>query len=77
LVAPNRPREIADAVLELAAKPALRIELGIKARARILSEYGPARVGRLQEESYARAIAHRKNSGPRVFRDSTVHKNAG
>jgi len=77
LVAPNRPRELADAVLELAAKPSLRIELGIKARARVLSEYCPARVGRLQEESYARAIAHRKNSGPRVFRDSIVHKNAG
>jgi len=77
LVAPNRPHALADAVLELAAKPALRIELGIKARARVLSEYCPARVGRLQEESYLRAIARRRKSGPRAFRDSNIRRSAG
>jgi glycogen synthase len=77
LVAPNQPRQLADAILELAAKPELRIELGIKARARILSEYCPARVGELQEESYQRAIARRQKNGPRAYRDSNIRKNAG
>jgi glycogen synthase len=77
LVAPNQPRELAEKVLELAANPALRIELGIKARARVLSEYCPARVGRLQEESYQRAISRRRKSGPRAFPDSGVRKSAG
>ncbi len=77
LVAPNQPRELADKVLDLGANPQMRMELGIKARARVLSEYCPARVGQLQEESYRRAISRRRKSGPRAFRDSNVQKNAG
>jgi glycosyltransferase involved in cell wall biosynthesis len=66
VIDPSRPRELADAILELMGNSALRIALGTKARQRVLEQYNPDRVGRLQEESYQRAI-ERRGSRPRQF----------
>lgn len=60
LVEPRRPELLADAIIELLDHPQRRIELGRAARARVLSEYSAAAIGRQQEESYARAIVRRR-----------------
>jgi len=63
LVEPCRPQLLAEAIIELLNRPQRRIDLGRAARARVLSEYSAFTIGRLQEESYARAIAHRRSRG--------------
>src|SRR5262249_42342005 len=57
---PHNPQKIAEAVIELAENPALRMELGQAARTHLLTTYNLERIGALQEASYARAIARRK-----------------
>jgi glycosyltransferase involved in cell wall biosynthesis len=69
LVPPQNPQAIAATVCRLLENPCLRMELGHKARARVLSEYNPDRIGQLMEQSYARAIRQRK-SGGRQWLDS-------
>ncbi|WP_448571721.1 glycosyltransferase family 4 protein [Trichothermofontia sp.] len=65
LVPPRSPHKIAAAVLELLENPDLRMELGRKARQRILDVYNLEKVGVSQEASYKTAIARRKQLGPR------------
>jgi len=60
LIHPDNPREMASAMLRLLNDSALRLRLGQAARERVLTEYGADRIGALMEESYARAIARRK-----------------
>jgi glycosyltransferase involved in cell wall biosynthesis len=62
LVAPKRPRQIAQAVVELLKNSDLRMQLGTAARERVLQEYSLERVAALQEESYRRAIASKHQS---------------
>ena len=64
LIPPENPRAIADAPAVLAA-PQRRQEFGRKARARVLSEYAPDRIGKLMEQSYEEAIRRRKAGGIR------------
>lgn len=66
LVKPRRPQVLANAVIELLNDSALREKMGLAARERILSEYNAARIGKLQEESYQRAIARRRAVGARL-----------
>jgi glycosyltransferase involved in cell wall biosynthesis len=66
LVHPDNPREMAAAMLRLLDDPALRMRLGQSARQRVLTEYNADRIGVLMEASYARAIAHRREAGPRT-----------
>ena len=65
LIRPKRPREIADAVCRLLENPDLRKNLGRKARARVLAEYGEDKVGLLMEQSYERAIQQHQFGGRR------------
>lgn len=65
LVPPGQPGEIAAAVCQLLENPELRMDLGRKARARVLAEYSTERIGCLTEESYARAIQWRRAGGRR------------
>ena len=67
LIPPNNSHKIAQTVIELLENPHIRIQLGKSARARVLSEYSPERVGELQEECYRRAIKQRHLAGTRVF----------
>jgi glycosyltransferase involved in cell wall biosynthesis len=66
LVAPRKPEAIAQAVLELLNDSALRIRLGERSRARILSEYCADRIGPLQERVYESAIRRRSAIGKRI-----------
>ena len=65
LVPPHSPNKVAAAICTLLADPARRKTLGQAARERTLREYNPDRIGALQEQSYARAIEHRRRLGPR------------
>lgn len=58
LVAPQNPDQIAAAAIELLTNPALRMELGRRARDRVLSQYNLEVLGSAQEAAYERAIAH-------------------
>ena len=63
LAAPNRPQEIAEAVLYLLNHPEERRQMGERARAWLLSHYGATQVGAQQEASYLRAIQrHREKN---------------
>ena len=62
LISPQRPDEIAKEIIFLAQHPEERQRLGREARARVLEMYNKERIGRLQEESYQRAI-DRKRQG--------------
>lgn len=65
IVQPRSPAALARTINALLDDPPERISLGQRARARLLEEYNCMRIGELQEESYARAIARRRASGPR------------
>lgn len=65
LVHPDNPREMAAALVRLLNAPEERQRFGAAARARVLAEYNADRIGALMEASYARAIRHRKDLGPR------------
>lgn len=60
LVPPKSPGEIARAVNDLLGDSDKRTRLGTAARARVQSDYNTERIGRLQEEGYERAIAHKR-----------------
>lgn len=77
LVDPNSPAHLAKSILALLDDPQRRIELGIRARARVLSEYNAQHIGKLQEESYARAIARRTAAGPRPQDQLLLRKRTG
>lgn len=65
IVPPRKPKQIAQAVLELLENPELRMRLGQAARDRLADVYNPERIGALQEASYERAIERRRALGPR------------
>lgn len=65
LVPPASPEKIAAAVIELLQNPALRMQLGQAARDRVLSEYSPEQIGKMQEASYLQAIERRRAIGSR------------
>ena len=64
LVKPRRPHELTKAVSALLDDTALRQKFGCSARKRVLSEYSATRIGKLQEESYERAISRRRELRP-------------
>ncbi|MDX2217292.1 MAG: glycosyltransferase family 4 protein [Oculatellaceae cyanobacterium bins.114] len=72
LVPPRHPQGIVETVSELLEHPDRRIELGQKARDRVLSQYSLERLAPLQEASYQRAIARRKAIGSRHKIDRSV-----
>jgi glycogen synthase len=57
LVRPACPDDISRAVIRLLRSPSERGAMGTAARERVLSAYAYDGIGRLQEESYARALA--------------------
>ena len=65
LVPPRSPEYIVSAVCDLLNNPERRKELGRAARTRIGEQYHIARIAELQEASYQRAIARRRQLGPR------------
>lgn len=65
-VPPCNPEKIAEAIIELLENPNLRMQLGQKARNRLLQEYSIERIGILQEASYERAIKQRQAKGSRL-----------
>jgi glycogen(starch) synthase len=56
LVTPDRPEEIAAAVLALLKQPERRERMGQNARERVQRVYSPAQIAPLQEANYERAI---------------------
>jgi glycosyltransferase involved in cell wall biosynthesis len=56
LVEPQKPQQLANAIIKLLKNPELRIKLGENARQKVLQEYNTNRIGNLQELSYIRAI---------------------
>jgi len=66
LISPQNPEQIAAAVIDLLTDPKRRMEMGERARERVLSEYNLERIGSLQEASYERAIARRRATGSRT-----------
>lgn len=64
-VPPRRPFALSEAINSLLADPARRQSLGRAARQKVVSAYNLDRIGTLQEESYARAIARRHSLGSR------------
>jgi glycogen synthase len=66
LVPPNRPQRLAKAVCELLDQPQLRLEMGRRARQRIIEEFGAETMGPRMEECFRRAIEHRRRLGPRT-----------
>jgi glycosyltransferase involved in cell wall biosynthesis len=65
LIPPGGPRAIAEAICRLLEDPALVNELALRGRRRVLANYGAQQVAPLQEQSYARAVARRRDAGPR------------
>ncbi len=63
LVNPQRPPEIAAAILRYLRNPEERIQCGCRARQRVLDEYNGNRIGSLMEQVYTEAI-HRRSSRP-------------
>ena len=61
LVSPRNPGEIARAVVELLSDRALCAELGRRARERVVAQYHPDRIVKLQEQSYQRAIERHRS----------------
>lgn len=68
LVPPKNPEAISNAITELLQNPTLRMQLGQNARQRVLSAYNTQHIGKLQEESYIRAINYRQKQDPRLSR---------
>lgn len=70
LVPPHSPKKIADALIRLLKNPLLRMEMGRKARHRVLTEYSEERIAFQQEASYLRAIERRRVLGVRSLVNS-------
>ena len=64
-ISPNDPRDLANAVSQLFEQRERRLELGRRARHRILKEYGVDAIGPKMEDCFHRAIEHRRRLGPR------------
>ena len=62
LIDPQKPQQLANALIKLLDNPIHRWELGISARERVLTEYTPKRIAELQIDSYHRAIQHKQKS---------------
>lgn len=65
LVPPDDPRGISEGIIRMLADPQRARTMGLSARQSVLEEFGPQAIGRLQEESYGRAIIRRRELGPR------------
>jgi glycosyltransferase involved in cell wall biosynthesis len=65
-VPPHRVFALSEAIGSLLTDPARRMALGQAAREKVLSVYTLERIGALQEDSYRRAIEHRRRLGPRT-----------
>jgi glycosyltransferase involved in cell wall biosynthesis len=65
-VSPKSPKRLAKAICELLEQRELRLELGRRARQRIIEEYGADVIGPRLEECFRRAIEHRRRVGPRT-----------
>lgn len=72
LVPPRHPYGIVQAVSELIRYPDRRIELGRKARDRVLHNYSPQQLAPLQEDVYRQAIVRRKLLGSRGRMEDSV-----
>jgi glycosyltransferase involved in cell wall biosynthesis len=57
LVPPQKPKEIADAVIQMLRSPNLRRAMGISGRQRVLDTYGVEQIGAQLERSFEVAIA--------------------
>ena len=66
LVPPRNPEQIAQKVIELLSNVELRVQMGVKARERVLEVYNAERIGKLQEKSYLRAIENKFRSSRRL-----------
>jgi glycogen synthase len=56
LIDPSKPEKIASEIIKLIKNPEFRFELGIKARRRVLTEYGADIIGKKMEEIYDKSI---------------------
>jgi glycogen synthase len=65
LVDPRNPAQVATATIELLQNPEFRMQLGARARDRVVAEYNVDRIGVQQEASYQRAIQRRQALGSR------------
>ena len=64
-IPPNHPKYLAKAVCRLLEHRERRLELGRRARRRILEEYGVKTIGPKVEDCFRRAIEYRRRLGPR------------
>jgi len=64
-ISPNHPKDLAKAVSQLLEQRERRLELGRRARRRIVNEYGVNAIGPKMEDCFRRAIEHRRWLGPR------------
>jgi glycosyltransferase involved in cell wall biosynthesis len=64
-ISPNHPKHLAKAVSQLLERREWRLELGRRARRRIVKEYGVKAIGPKLEDCFRRAIEHRRRLGPR------------
>ena len=64
-ISPNHPKDLAKAVSQLLEQRERRLELGRRARRRIVKEYGVNAIGPKMEDCFRRAIEHRRCLGPR------------
>jgi len=64
-ISPNHPKDFAKAISHLLEQRGRRLELGRRARLRIVKEYGVSAIGPKMEDCFHRAIEHRRRLGPR------------
>ena len=64
-IPPNHPSDLANAVCQLLERFEWRVELGRRARRRIVEEHGENAIGPRFEDCFQRAIEHRRRLGPR------------
>ena len=64
-IPPNHPKYLAKAVSQLLERREWRLEMGRRARRRIVKDYGVTAIGPKLEDCFLRAIEHRRRLGPR------------
>jgi glycosyltransferase involved in cell wall biosynthesis len=64
-ISPNHPKDLAKAISQLLEQRERRLELGQRARRRIVKEYGVNAIAPKMEDCFRRAIEHRRWLGPR------------
>ena len=67
LIRPNHPRHLANVVCQLLERFEWRVDLGRRARRRIVEEHGETAIGPKLEDCFHRAIEHRRRLGPRTM----------